>query len=383
MTAGNHATTGYTGAIADLRDLLGDRLSESASVREQHGHGESWHPAQAPDAVCFPLDTHEVAKIVAVCREHHVPMIPFGAGTSLEGHVNAPRGGVCIDMSRMNAILAVHQDDMDCRVQAGVTRLQLNAHLRDTGLFFPVDPGADATLGGMASTRASGTNAVRYGTMRENVLSMTVVTPQGDIVRLGSRARKSSAGYDLRSLLIGAEGTLGIITEISVRLHPMPEAMSAAVVNFPSVDAAAKAAITTIQYGIPVARVELMDAEYMRAVNQYSGTDYNESDTLFLEFHGTPAFVEEQATQFGEIAREFDGGDFRPIPREPLPFPGHLVASRNDPYCKQDIADDIAASWGALFMDAGEAGHIDSEAGFGPWPEGLMVFARFLGRLEG
>lgn len=290
---------------------MGDRLGFGQALREQHSHGESWHPGALPDAVCFPRSTEEVCEIVKVCASHSVPLIPFGAGTSLEGNVHADRGGVCVDLSQMNTIVDVHTEDFDCQVQAGVTRRQLNEYLRDTGLFFPVDPGADATIGGMASTRASGTNAVRYGTMRENVLGLTVVTANGKAMKVGTRARKSSAGYDLKSLFVGAEGTLGIITEVTLRLYPMPEAMSAAVVNFPDVESATKAAITTIQFGIPIARVELMDKQYMGAVNGYSKTDYLERDTLFLEFHGTEAWVAEQAEQFGEIAAEFGGGDFQ------------------------------------------------------------------------
>ncbi len=302
--------------ISSLTSLFDKRISTSKSVREQHGRGESWHPLQMPDAVCFPETTEEVARILTVCSEHKVPVVPYGTGTSLEGHVLAVRGGICIDMSRMNRILEVNAGDLDCRVQAGVTRGQLNGYIRDTGLFFPVDPGADASLGGMASTRASGTNAVRYGTMRENVLSLTVVTAHGKIVKTGTRARKSAAGYDLTRLFVGAEGTLGIITEIGLRLYGMPEAMSAAVVNFPTIEAAANATIQTIQYGIPVARIELVDAAYMKAINRYSKTDYTELDTLFLEFHGTKAWVAEQAGMFGEIAAEFGGGDFQWAERE-------------------------------------------------------------------
>ena len=302
--------------ISTLIALFGKRVSTSESVREQHGRGESWHPVQMPDAVCFPETTEQVAEILTLCSERKVPVVPYGTGTSLEGHVLAVRGGICVDMSRMNEILEVNAEDLDCRVQAGVTREQLNVHIRDTGLFFPVDPGADASLGGMASTRASGTNAVRYGTMRENVLSLTVVTAQGKIVKTGTRARKSAAGYDLTRLFVGAEGTLGIITEVGLRLYGMPEAMSAAVVNFPDIEAAANATIQTIQYGIPVARIELVDAAFMRAINQYSKTDYAELDTLFLEFHGTTAWVKEQSALFGEIAAEFGGGDFQWAERE-------------------------------------------------------------------
>ncbi len=302
--------------VTALIRLLDKRVSTSLSVREQHGHGESWHPVQMPDAVCFPETTEEVASIVQLCAAHKVPIVPFGTGTSLEGHVQAVYGGICVDMSRMNAILEVSDDDLDCRVQAGVTRKQLNAYIRDTGLFFPIDPGADASLGGMASTRASGTNAVRYGTMRENVLSLTVVTAQGNVIKTGTRARKSAAGYDLTRLFVGAEGTLGIITELGLRLYGMPEAMSAAMVNFPTIDAATNATIQTIQSGIPVARIELLDAAYMHAINRYSKTDYAELDTLFLEFHGTTEWAQQQAALFGEIAAEHGGGDFQWAERE-------------------------------------------------------------------
>ena len=301
----------YEPLAAALRALLADRFSVAAVVREQHGRGESWHPVQAPDAVCFPESTDEVAQILALCHKHKVPVIPFGTGTSLEGHVQAVRGGVCVDLSHMNQILAVSAEDLDCRVQAGVTRKQLNQYLRDTGLFFPVDPGADASLGGMASTRASGTNAVRYGTMRENVLTLTVVTAQGKVVKTGTRARKSAAGYDLTHLFVGSEGTLGIITEVGLRLYGMPEAMSAAVVNFPDINSAALTTIETIQSALPVARIELLDATYMKAINRYSKTHYPEKDTLFLEFHGTTAWAQEQVDLFAEIARAHGGSDFQ------------------------------------------------------------------------
>ena len=295
----------------DLQQLLGDRFSTSQSVREQHGKGESWHPVQAPDAVCFANSTEEVASIVRWCNQHKVPVIAFGTGTSLEGQVQAVNGGICIDLSQMNQVLEVNQDDLDCRVEAGVTRRQLNDYLRDTGLFFPVDPGADTSLGGMTATRASGTNAVRYGTMRENVLSLTVVTANGEIIRTGSRARKSAAGYDLTHLFVGSEGTLGIITEIGLRLYGLPEAMSAAIVNFPDVQSAAEATSVTIQMGISVARIELVDAGYIEAINNYSKTDYPELPTLFLEFHGTHAVVQDQVKQFGEISEEFGASGFQ------------------------------------------------------------------------
>jgi len=297
-------------ALRKLDALLGARLSTSMAVREQHGKGESWHPVQAPDAVCFASSTEEVASIVRICAEHRIPMIPYGTGTCIEAHLQAVRGGVSIDLSRMNEVLEVYAEDMDCRVQAGVTRKQLNTYLRDTGLFFPIDPGADASIGGMAATRASGTNAVRYGTMRDNVISLTFVNAQGDIVRTGTRARKSSAGYDLTRLLVGSEGTLGVITEVGLRLHGQPEAIHAAVVNFPSVNTAVQTVIQTIQLGIPVARIELVDLAYMRAINNYSKLDYPERDTLFLEFHGTENSVAEQVELFQALAQEQGGGDF-------------------------------------------------------------------------
>ena len=297
--------------IDRLREMLGDRVSTAESVREQHGKGESWHPAQLPDVVCFAQTNQEVADIVRLCAETKTPVIAFGTGTSLEGQVQAVKGGVCVDLSQMNAVLEVNNEDLDCRVQAGVTRRQLNQYLRDTGLFFPVDPGADTSLGGMTATRASGTNAVKYGTMRENVLGLTVVTAQGEIIRTGTRARKSSAGYDLTKLFIGSEGTLGIITEIQLRLYGLTEAISAAIVNFPDVRSAAEATIQTIQMGIPVARIELLDTAYVKAVNAYSKTDYPELDTLFLEFHGTKASVAEQAQMFEEIAVDLGGSGFQ------------------------------------------------------------------------
>lgn len=296
--------------LTELKTLLGSRFSRSESVLASHGKGEAWHAPQLPDAVCFVETTEEVAAIVTLCFENSVPVIPFGVGTSLEGHTLAPFGGISIDMTRMNAILAVHQEDQDCRVQAGVTRKQLNEYLRDTGLFFPIDPGADATIGGMAATRASGTNAVRYGTMRENVMSLTFVNAQGEIVQTGTRARKSSAGYDLTRLLVGSEGTLGVITEIGLRLHGLPEAINAAVVSFPQLTDAVETVMETIQLGIPMARIELVDAAYMQAINAYSKTTYPEKDTLFLEFHGTTDYVAEQVTQFRELADAHGGGDF-------------------------------------------------------------------------
>ncbi|WP_299439955.1 FAD-linked oxidase C-terminal domain-containing protein [uncultured Rhodospira sp.] len=306
-----HPPADALAAVLDaLRPLLGDRLTTSAAVREQHGRDESYHDPMPPDAVAFAESTEEVAAIVRACAEHRVPVIPFGTGTSLEGHVAALKGGLCLDVSRMTEIVAVRPEDMDCTVQAGVTRTQLNEHLRDTGLFFPIAPGADASIGGMAATRASGTNAVRYGTMREAVLALTVVTADGRIVRTARRARKSAAGYDLTRLFIGSEGTLGVITEVTLRLHGIPECILSAVCPFPSLKAAVDTVIETIQTGVPIARIELLDPNQMRAVNAYSGTDYAIAPTLFLEFHGTEAFAREQVGMVEAIAGEHGAKGF-------------------------------------------------------------------------
>jgi D-lactate dehydrogenase (cytochrome) len=307
---------GIAVAVGVLKQRFGERLSQSASVREQHGHTTTWLTNQPPDAVIFVENTEEVRDIVRVCADHRVPIIPFGVGTSLEGHLNAPSGGISVDLSRMNRILAVHAEDLDCVVEPGVTRKQLNAYLRDSGLFFPIDPGADASLGGMASTRASGTNAVRYGTMKENVLNLTAVMPDGSVVKTANRAKKTAAGYDLTRLLIGSEGTLGIITELTLRLQGIPQAISSAICAFPDVESACRTVIATIQYGIPVARIELVDEMQIRASNAYSKLDLPETPALFLEFHGTPAGVKEQAEEFGAIAAEFGGGSFRFETRE-------------------------------------------------------------------
>ena len=298
-------------AVAELREVLGDRLSTAAAVREQHGKDQTWNPGAPPDAVAFVQNTGEVQRIVAICGKYDTPVIAYGTGTSLEGHFTAPYGGISIDLSGMNRILEVNAADLDCRVEAGVTRKQLNVHLRDQGLFFPVDPGADASLGGMTATRASGTNAVRYGTMRENVLNVTAVMANGEIIRTGSRAKKSSAGYDLTRLLVGSEGTLGIITEVALRLYGIPESIVAAVCPFPSVEACCNATITAIQMGLPVARIELVDAEHVKAFNAYSHLDLAVSPTLFLEFHGTVASAREQAETFAAIAEDLGGGPYR------------------------------------------------------------------------
>ncbi len=299
-----------TQALSELKCLLGDRLSTNLTVRDHHSRDESWHEGRPPDAVCFVSGINEVSRTMEICSRHKIPVIPFGAGTGLEGGTVAHKGGICINVSNMNSIIQVNLEDMDCVVQPGVTRKQLNRYLHDSGLFFPIDPGADASLGGMAATRASGTNAVRYGTMRENVLSLKVVMANGSIVTTGHRARKSAAGYDLTHLFIGSEGTLGIIVELSLRLHGRPEAISSARVYFDDIDGAVNTAIQTIQYGIPIARVELLDAAQMRAINQYSKTRYAEKIALFLEFHGSHASVKEQAQTVGEICADLGGSEF-------------------------------------------------------------------------
>jgi D-lactate dehydrogenase (cytochrome) len=297
-------------ALAELTADFGNRVVTSQAVREQHGNTLTWVPNQPPDAVVFPQTTQDVQQIVRICAAHGVPVIPFGTGTSLEGHVNAPLGGVSLDVRDMNKVLAVHAEDLDCVIEPGITRKALNEHLRDQGLFFPIDPGADASLGGMAATRASGTNAVRYGTMKDNVLAMKVVLANGEIMTTSRRAKKSSAGYDLTRLMVGSEGTLGVITELTLKLSGIPEAIAAGVCPFPSVDAACRATILTIQSGIPVARIELLDALQIRAVNAYSKLTLPEVPTLFVEFHGTEAGVAEQSKRFGEIVADLGGGPF-------------------------------------------------------------------------
>ena len=301
---------GIKAAIGVLKQQFADRLQTGQAIREQHGHTTTWIDNQAPDAVVFPTSTEEVSDIVKICAQYGVPVIPFGTGTSLEGHVNAPAGGISVDMSRMDKILAVHAEDLDVVVQPGVTREQLNTFLRDQGLFFPIDPGANASLGGMTATRASGTNAVRYGTMKDNVIALEVVMADGEVIRTAQRAKKSSAGYDLTRLMVGSEGTLGLITEITLRLQGIPEAIRSARCAFRSVDDACRAVMMTIQYGIPVARIELLDAMSVQAANAYSKLDLPEVPLLLLEFHGSEAGVVEQADMFSSIAEEFGGFDF-------------------------------------------------------------------------
>jgi D-lactate dehydrogenase (cytochrome) len=297
-------------AVAALAAKFGNRLVTSQAVREQHGNTTTWIPNEPPDAVVFAQTTQDVQDIVRLCAAHKVPVIPFGTGTSLEGQVNAPGGGVSIDFRDMNRVLAVHAEDLDCVIEPGITRKQLNEHLRDQGLFFPLDPGADASLGGMAATRCSGTNAVRYGTMKDNVLALKVVLPSGELMSTARRAKKSSAGYDLTRLIVGAEGTLGVITELTLKLSGIPEAIAGGVCPFPSVEAACNATIATIQSGIPVARIELLDELQVKATNLYSKLTLPEVPVLFVEFHGSPAGVAEQSERFGEIAKDLGGGPF-------------------------------------------------------------------------
>src|SRR4026209_1684478 len=283
--------------VAELKALLGDRVSTSAAVREHHGKDESYFPYALPDAVVFLKTTDEVRHVVGICRRHRVPMIPYGVGTSLEGHILALHGGVSIDLWQMNQVLRVHEEDLDAVVQAGVTRKQLNESIRHTGLFFPIDPGADATLGGMTATRASGTNAVRYGTMRENVLSLKVVLADGRVIQTSRRAKKSAAGYDLTRLFVGSEGTLGVITEVTVKLYPVQEAISAAVCAFPAIDGAANTVIETIQAGIPVARCDIVCQKTVGAINKDKKTKHRVAPTVFFESHGS-------ASRAGRVARE-------------------------------------------------------------------------------
>ncbi|HEY6023704.1 MAG TPA: FAD-linked oxidase C-terminal domain-containing protein [Pseudolabrys sp.] len=319
--------------IAALTAAFGNRVVTSQAVREQHGNTVTWIANQPPDAVVYPQSTEEVQQVVRICAANRVPIIPFGVGTSLEGHVNAPRGGVSIDFRDMNKVLAVHAEDLDCVIEPGITRKALNEQLRDSGLFFPIDPGADASLGGMAATRCSGTNAVRYGTMKDNVIALKVVLANGEVIDTARRAKKTAAGYDLTRLMVGSEGTLGIITQLTLRLSGIPEAISGGTCPFPSVEACCNTAIHTIQSGIPVARIELLDALQVRACNLYSKLGLPETPMLFLEFHGTEASVAEQSRRFGEIAAEFGGGPFtwttRPEERTKLWEARHHAALSN------------------------------------------------------
>lgn len=330
---GDRNEDGIRAAIERLASRFNDRLQTGAAIRAQHAHTTTYIPAQLPDAVVFPETSDEVCEIVQVAAEFGVPLIAFGTGSSLEGHVNAPHGGISVDTSRMNRVLSVNAEDLDCTVEPGVTREALNVYLRDTGLFFPIDPGANASLGGMTSTRASGTNAVRYGTMKDNVLALTVVTAGGREIRTGTRARKSSAGYDLTRLFVGSEGTLGIITSITLRLQGIPEVVAGGVCPFATIADACNTVITTIQSGIPVARIELLDALQMRACNGYSGLSYAETPTLFIEFHGSSESVALQSAQFAQIAAEFGGTEFlwtdRPEER------ARLWKARHDAYWAQ------------------------------------------------
>ena len=329
--------------LSQAREFLGDRLTTNTALREQHSHGEDAHPHVMPDAVAFVETTEEAAKLLGLCHANSIPVVPFGAGTSLEGHVTPVRGGITIDLSRMTKVLEVNPEDMDCRIQAGVTRQQLNEYLRDQGLFFPVDPGSECTIGGMCATRASGTNAVRYGTIRENVLGLTVALPDGRVIRTGGRVRKSSTGYDLTRLFIGSEGTLGIITEIQLRLHGIPEATSAAICQFDTLAGAVQSVIAIMQVGIPVARIELLDEVQVEACIAYSKLEgLKAMPTLFFEFHGTEAGVAEQAQMAEEIANDNGASGFRWA--TDAAERGKLWKARHDAY------------WAALAMKPGSKG---------------------------
>ena len=311
VVSGARNEAGIAAVLDILKQQLGDKLQTGQSFREQHAHTTTYLTTQLPDGVVFVETSDDVKTVVKACAQHKVPVIPFGVGSSLEGQVNAPSGGISVDFSRMNRIISVNAEDLDVTVEPGVTREQLNTYLRDTGLFFPIDPGANASIGGMASTRASGTNAVRYGTMKDNVLALTVVTANGEEIRTGRRARKSSAGYDLTRLYVGAEGTLGVITSVTLRLQGIPEKIAGGVCTFETIKEACDAVIMTVQMGIPVARIELLDEVQIRACNAYSGLSYEEKPTLFLEFHGTNETTVLQSQQFSEIVHECGGSEFR------------------------------------------------------------------------
>ncbi|WP_195820009.1 FAD-binding oxidoreductase [Roseobacter sp. MH60115] len=361
--------TGIETALGVLKQQFGERFQTGAAIREQHGHTTTWIENQPPDAVVFPASTQEVSEIVKTCAQHRVPVIPYGTGTSLEGHVNAPAGGICVDLSQMDRVLEVNSGDLDCRVQPGVTREALNTHLRDQGLFFPIDPGANASLGGMAATNASGTNAVRYGTMKDNVLAVEAVMADGRIIRTGTRARKSSAGYDLTRLLVGSEGTLCLITEITLQLQGIPEAISSASCSFPTVDAACQTVMSVIQYGLPVARIELLDDTTVKAVNAYSKLDLPETPLLLLEFHGTEASVVEQAEIFGALAEEHGGVGYQATTT--TEERNRLWQARHDAYWAmlqyrpgaQGIATDVCVPISRLADCVGEAQRRVSELG--------------------
>jgi D-lactate dehydrogenase (cytochrome) len=365
--------SGIATAIAVLQQRFADRLKTSHALREQHAHTTTYLTPQLPDAVFFAQNEGEVREVVRICSEHGAPVIPYGTGTSLEGHVNAPQGGISIDLTAMNDILTVNAQDLDVTVQPGVTREQLNAHLRDMGLFFPIDPGANASLGGMAATRASGTNAVRYGTMRDNVISLKAVLPDGRVIKTGNRSRKSSAGYDLTRLFIGSEGTLGVITELTLRLQGIPEAMSAAIASFPDVHSACEATIAAMQSGIPMARIELLDADCVDAINNYSKTAYPVMPLLLLEFHGSHASVAEQAESFGAIASDCGGSGFEWVakPEERT----RLWKARHDAYWalraarpeKQSLSTDACVPISRLAECVTETARDIAEAGlYGP-----------------
>ncbi len=321
---------GIATALGVLKQRFGEQVQTGQAIREQHGHTTTWVRNQPPDGVVFAQSTQDVSEIVKICATHRVPIIPFGTGSSLEGHVNAPAGGISVDLMQMNQVLAVNAGDLDCVVQPGVTREDLNTHLRDQGLFFPIDPGANASLGGMTATNASGTNAVRYGTMKDNVIALQAVMADGRVIRTASRAKKTSAGYDMTRLMVGSEGTLGLITEITLKLHGIPEAIRAARCTFPTVEAATETVMATIQYGIPVARIELLDALCVKATNGYSGLDLPEEPMLLLEFHGSDNSVAEQVEMFNDIASEFGGTGFAAA--ESLEARNKLWKARHDMY---------------------------------------------------
>jgi D-lactate dehydrogenase (cytochrome) len=380
---------GISTVIGILKQRFGEQLKTSQALCEQHSHTTTYIPSQLPDAVVFVKSTEDVQEVVKTCAKYKVPIIPFGTGTSLEGGVNAPAGGISIDMNDMNQIVQVNAEDLDCVVQPGVTREALNEYLRDTGLFFPIDPGANASLGGMTATRASGTNAVRYGTMRENVINLTAVMPDGRIVKTANRARKTSAGYDLTKLMVGSEGTFGVITEMTLRLYGIPESMSAAVCFFDTVEDACNAVIMTMQVGVPVARIELLDEETVKAVNEYSKMDFEIKPMLLLEFHGSEAGVAEQAEMFGEIASDCNGQGFEWVskPEERT----RLWQARHDTYwaakaqrpAKEGISTDVCVPISRLaecvtetqkdIKDAGLYGPMVGHVGDGNFHTLLMV----------